>query len=65
MLLEGKGVRTVVVVNLSPVELIKVSARDEIVREGLGVAHALDTRVHEASVAEVAEASGTFLCGNW
>lgn len=55
----------VVVVILSPVELVKVSARDEIVRKGLGVAHALNTRVHEASVAEVAKASGSFLCGNW
>lgn len=53
------------VVNLSPVELVKVSARDEIVGQGLGVAHTLDTRVHEACVAEVAETSGTFLCGNW
>lgn len=63
MLLEGKGLGCLLL--LSPVELVKVSARDEVVREGLGVAHTLDTGVHEARVAQVAEASGAFLCGNW
>ncbi len=50
---------------MAPVELIEVSPWDEVVCERLGVAHTLDTRVHEAGVAKVTEASGSFLCRNW
>lgn len=49
----------------APVELVQVSPRQEVVRERLGVAHTLDAGVHEAGVAEVTEASGSFLCWNW
>lgn len=49
----------------APVELVKMSAGQEVVRERLGVAHALNTGVHEAGVAKVTEASGTFFCRDW
>lgn len=49
----------------APVELVKMSARQEVVRERLGVAHTLNTGVHEAGVAKVTEASGTFFCRDW
>lgn len=48
-----------------PVELIEVSPWDEVICERLGVAHTLDTWVHEAGVAKVTKASGSFLCRNW
>lgn len=48
-----------------PVELIEVSPWDEVICERLGVAYTLDTWVHEAGVAKVTKASGSFLCRNW
>lgn len=49
----------------APVELVQMPPRQEVVCERLGVAHTLNTGVHEAGVAKVTEASGTFLCRNW
>lgn len=49
----------------APVELVQVSPRQEVVCERLGVAHALNAGVHEAGVAEVTEARGTFFCRDW
>lgn len=43
-----------------PVQLEQVHVRCEILREGLGVAHALHGRVHEARVAQIVEAGRSF-----
>lgn len=49
----------------TPVELVQVSAGDEVVCQGLGVADTLNAGVHEACVAKVTEARGSFLRGDW